>query len=163
MRKALTYILSLPALLMCIEHSHSLFHCGLLFDAAVPAESPQMKGFIWFGNYVNFFYDPKFWNTVYISLLYVPDRGPRTHARSCSSLLLQKQTRFNNIASILRRFPDDAPHWRLSCKLMTNPNFGILSYFVGLMGSMISGGRPTLRRRCSRSSSLISGSIRLSS
>ena len=31
---------------------------------------PAMKGFIWFDNYINFFSDPKFWNTLSISLIY---------------------------------------------------------------------------------------------
>ena len=52
------------------------------------------------------------------------------------ALLLQKQTRFNNLASILLLLPlMTAPALAaLMWKLMTNPNFGILSYFVQLMG-----------------------------
>ena len=76
---------------------------------------PQMKGFIWFGNYVNFFYDPKFWNTVYISLLYAfLTVGLELMLGLAIALLLQKQTRFNNIVSILLLLP-----------LMTAPALGV--------------------------------------
>jgi multiple sugar transport system permease protein len=96
-----------------------------------------MKGFIWFGNYVNFFYDPSFWNTVYISLLYAfLTVGLELILGLAIALLLQKPTRFNNIASILLLLPlMTAPALAsLMWKLMTNPNFGILSYFAGLLG-----------------------------
>jgi multiple sugar transport system permease protein len=52
------------------------------------------------------------------------------------ALLLQKQTRFNNLASILLLLPlMTAPALAaLMWKLMTNPNFGVLSYAVQLLG-----------------------------
>ena len=137
MRRALPYLLSLPALLMCIgiliPFITAVYYSMLRFRLNLP----QMKGFIWFGNYVNFFYDPKFWNTVYISLLYAfLTVGLELILGLAIALLLQKQTRFNNIASILLLLPlMTAPALAaLMWKLMTNPNFGILSYFVGLMG-----------------------------
>jgi multiple sugar transport system permease protein len=137
MRRALPYLLSLPALLMCIgiliPFITAVYYSMLRFRLNLP----QMKGFIWFGNYVNFFYDPKFWNTVYISLLYAfLTVGLELMLGLAIALLLQKQTRFNNIASILLLLPlMTAPALAaLMWKLMTNPNFGILSYFVGLMG-----------------------------
>ena len=137
MRKALPYLLSLPALLMCIgiliPFITAVYYSMLRFRLNLP----QMKGFIWFGNYVNFFYDPKFWNTVYISLLYAfLTVGLELMLGLAIALLLQKQTRFNNIISILLLLPlMTAPALAsLMWKLMTNPNFGILSYFVGLMG-----------------------------
>jgi multiple sugar transport system permease protein len=137
MRRALPYLLSLPALLMCIgiliPFITAVYYSMLRFRLNLP----QMKGFIWFGNYVNFFYDPKFWNTVYISLLYAfLTVGLELILGLAIALLLQKQTRFNNIASILLLLPlMTAPALAsLMWKLMTNPNFGILSYFVGLLG-----------------------------
>ena len=137
MRRALPYLLSLPALLMCIgiliPFITTVYYSMLRFRLNLP----QMKGFIWFGNYVNFFYDPKFWNTVYISLLYAfLTVGLELILGLAIALLLQKQTRFNNIASILLLLPlMTAPALAsLMWKLMTNPNFGILSYFVGLLG-----------------------------
>ena len=52
------------------------------------------------------------------------------------AMLLQKQTRFNNLASILLLLPlMTAPAIAaLMWKLMTNPNFGVLSYLVQLLG-----------------------------
>ncbi len=137
MRKALPYLLSLPALLMCIGILIPFFTAVYYSMLRFRLNLPQMKGFIWFGNYVNFLYDPKFWNTVYISLLYAfLTVGLELILGLAIALLLQKQTRFNNIASILLLLPlMTAPALAsLMWKLMTNPNFGILSYFAGLLG-----------------------------
>ena len=137
MRKALPYILSLPALLMCIGILIPFFTAVYYSMLRFRLNLPQMKGFIWFGNYVNFFYDPSFWNTVYISLLYAfLTVGLELMLGLAIALLLQKPTRFNNIASILLLLPlMTAPALAsLMWKLMTNPNFGILSYFAGLLG-----------------------------
>ena len=137
MRKALPYLLSMPALLMCIgiliPFITAVYYSLLRFRLNLPA----MKGFIWFQNYVNFFTDPKFWNTVYISLLYAAVTvGLELVLGLGIALLLQKQTRLNNFISILLLLPlMTAPALAsLMWKLMTNPNFGILSYFVGLLG-----------------------------
>ena len=137
MRKALPYLLSLPALLMCIGILIPFFTAVYYSMLRFRLNLPQMKGFIWFGNYINFFYDPSFWNTVYISLLYAfLTVGLELMLGLAIALLLQKQTRFNNIASILLLLPlMTAPALAaLMWKLMTNPNFGILSYFAGLLG-----------------------------
>ena len=32
---------------------------------------PMMRGFVWFQNYIDFFSDPAFWNTVQVSLVYM--------------------------------------------------------------------------------------------
>jgi multiple sugar transport system permease protein len=136
-RKALPYLLSLPALLMCIgiliPFFTAVYYSLLRFRLNLPA----MKGFIWFDNYINFFSDPKFWNTVYISLVYAfLTVGLELIFGLAIALLLQKQTRFNNFASILLLLPlMTAPALAaLMWKLMTNPNFGILSYFVSFFG-----------------------------
>jgi multiple sugar transport system permease protein len=137
MSRTLPYLLSLPALLMCIGILIPFITAVYYSMLRYRLNLPQMKGFIWFGNYVNFFYDPKFWNTVYISLLYAfLTVGLELMLGLAIALLLQKQTRFNNIASILLLLPlMTAPALAsLMWKLMTNPNFGILSYFVGLLG-----------------------------
>jgi multiple sugar transport system permease protein len=137
MRKALPYLLSLPALLICIGILIPFFTAVYYSMLRFRLNLPQMKGFIWFGNYVNFFYDPSFWNTVYISLLYAfLTVGLELALGLAIALLLQRQTRFSNIASILLLLPlMTAPALAsLMWKLMTNPNFGILSYFAGLLG-----------------------------
>ncbi len=137
MRKALPYLLSLPALLMCVGILIPFFTAVYYSTLRYRMNLPQMKGFIWFDNYINFFYDPKFWNTVYISLVYAfLTVGIELVLGLCIALLLQKPSRFNNIASILLLLPlMTAPALAaLMWKLMTNPNFGILSYLVSLLG-----------------------------
>jgi multiple sugar transport system permease protein len=133
----LPYLLSLPALLVCIgiliPFVTAVYYSMLRFRLNMPA----MKGFIWFGNYQAFLSDAEFWNTVRVSLLYtVLTVGVELVFGLIIALLLQKQTRFNNFASILLLLPlMTAPALAsLMWKLMTNPNFGILSYFVQLMG-----------------------------
>jgi multiple sugar transport system permease protein len=137
MRRALPYLLSLPALLVCIgiliPFFTAVYYSLLRFRLNLPA----MKGFIWFDNYINFLSDPAFWNTVKISLVYAGlTVGVELLLGLGIALLLQKPTRFNNIASILLLLPlMTAPALAaLMWKLMTNPNFGILSYFVSLLG-----------------------------
>jgi len=137
MRRALPYLLSLPALLVCIGILIPFFTAVYYSLLRYRLNLPQMKGFIWFQNYINFFTDPAFWNTAYISILYaVLTVGVELVLGLAIALLLQKQTRFNNIASILLLLPlMTAPALAaLMWKLMTNPNFGILSYFVSLLG-----------------------------
>jgi multiple sugar transport system permease protein len=137
MRKALPYILSLPALIMCIGILIPFFTAVYYSMLRYRLNLPAMKGFIWFDNYLNFFSDPKFWNTVYISLVYAfLTVGLELLLGLGIALLLQRPTRFNNLASILLLLPlMTAPALAaLMWKLMTNPNFGILSYFVSLFG-----------------------------
>jgi multiple sugar transport system permease protein len=133
----LPYLLSLPALLVCIgiliPFVTAVYYSMMRFRLNMPA----MKGFIWFGNYKEFLTDSGFWNTVRVSLEYTAlTVGVELVLGLVIALLLQKQTRFNNLASILLLLPlMTAPALAaLMWKLMTNPNFGILSYFVQLMG-----------------------------
>ena len=137
MRKALPYFLSLPALLMCIgiliPFLTAVYYSMLRYRLNLPA----MKGFIWFQNYLNFFTDPKFWNTLKISLLYAGVTVVVELLLGLAiALLLQKRSRLNNFISILLLLPlMTAPALAaLMWKLMTNPNFGILSYLVSLIG-----------------------------
>ncbi len=136
-RKALPYFLSLPALLMCIgiliPFLTAVYYSLLRYRLSLP----QMRGFVWFQNYIGFFTDAKFWNTVYISLTYAFLTVVLELALGLAiALLLQKQNRFNNVASVLLLLPlMTAPALAsLMWKLMTNPNFGILSYLVNLLG-----------------------------
>ena len=133
----LPYVLSLPALLVCIgiliPFITALYYSMLRFRLNLPA----MKGFIWFGNYVNFFWDAEFWNTVSVSLRYTAITvGVELLLGLMIALLLQKQSRLNNLISVMLLLPlMTAPAIAaLMWKLMTNPNFGILSYLVGLVG-----------------------------
>jgi multiple sugar transport system permease protein len=135
--RLLPYILSLPALIVCVgilvPFVTAVYYSMLRYRLNLPA----MKGFVWFDNYINFLSDPEFWNTVRVSLLYTGlTVGVETLLGLAIAMLLQKQTRFNNLASILLLLPlMTAPALAaLMWKLMTNPNFGVLSYAVQLMG-----------------------------
>jgi len=137
LRRSLPYLLSLPALIVCIgiliPFFTAVYYSLLRFRLNLPA----LKGFIWFDNYLNFLTDAAFWNTVKISLVYAGlTVGVELLLGLGIALLLQKPTRFNNLASILLLLPlMTAPALAaLMWKLMTNPNFGILSYFVSLLG-----------------------------
>jgi multiple sugar transport system permease protein len=136
-RHALPYILSLPALLVCvgilIPFFTAVYYSLLRFRLNLPA----LKGFIWFENYTSFLSDAEFWNTVRVSLTYAAVTvGVELVFGLGIALLLRKPSRFNNIVSILLLLPlMTAPALAaLMWKLMTNPNFGILSYFVSLFG-----------------------------
>ena len=133
----LPYLLSLPALLVCIgiliPFATAVYYSMLRFRLNLPA----MKGFIWFDNYINFLSDAEFWNTVRVSLLYTGlTVGVELVFGLAIAMLLQKQTRFNNLVSILLLLPlMTAPALAaLMWKLMTNPNFGVLSYLVQSIG-----------------------------
>ena len=135
--RLLPYLLSLPALLVCIGILIPFFTAAYYSTLRFRQNLPAMKGFIGWDNYKNFLFDSAFWNTVYISLLY-------TVLTVCIELLLglgiamllRKPTRLHNFISIMLLLPlMTAPALAaLMWKLMTNPNFGILSYFVSLLG-----------------------------
>ena len=135
--RLLPYILSLPALIVCVgilvPFITAVYYSMLRYRLNLPA----MKGFVWFDNYINFLSDPEFWNTVRVSLLYTAlTVSVETLLGLAIAMLLQKRTRFNNVASILLLLPQmTAPALAaLMWKLMTNPNFGVLSYAVQLRG-----------------------------
>ena len=135
--RLLPYILSLPALIVCIgiliPFVTAVYYSLLRYRLNMPA----MKGFIWFQNYIGFLSDPEFWNTVRVSLLYTGlTVGVEVVLGLAIAVLLQRQTRFNNMASILLLLPlMTAPALAaLMWKLMTNPGFGILSYLLQLVG-----------------------------
>ena len=133
----LPYLLSLPALLVCvgifIPFVTALYYSTLRFRLNLPA----LKGFIGIANYTNLLYDSEFWNTVSISLRYTAITVTvELLLGLVIALLLQRQTRINNLISVLLLLPlMTAPAIAaLMWKLMTNPNFGILSYLVSLVG-----------------------------
>ncbi len=138
-RKAnfLPYLLSLPALIVCIgiliPFVTAVYYSMMRFRLNLP----MLKGFIWFQNYIEFLTDAEFWNTVRVSLLYTAlTVGVELVFGLVIALLLEKRTRINNVISVLLLLPlMTAPAIAaLMWKLMTNPNFGVLSYFVQLLG-----------------------------
>lgn len=137
MRRAMPYLLSLPALLMCVGIIIPFFVAVWYSTLRYRMNLPALWGFIWFDNYLQFLTDKAFWNTVWISLFYtVLTVGIELLLGLGIALLLRKRSRFNNAVSIVLLLPlMTAPALAaLMWKLMTNPNFGILSYLIGLVG-----------------------------
>ena len=133
----LPYLLSLPALLVCIGILIPFVTAVYYSLQRYRLNLPMMRGFIWFQNYIDFLTDREFWHTVQVSLEYtVLTVGVELVFGLGIAMLLQKRTRINNIVSILLLLPlMTAPAIAaLMWKLMTNPNFGVLSYFVQLLG-----------------------------
>ncbi len=137
MRAALPYLLSLPALLVCIgiliPFGTAVYYSMERYNLAFP----MMRGFVWFQNYIDFFSDPAFWNTVQISLVYTFFTvGIELLLGLGIALLLRPRTLVNDVMSLLLILPlMIAPAIAaLMWKLMTNPNFGIMSYLVSLVG-----------------------------
>lgn len=137
MRAALPYLLSLPALLVCIGIIIPFFTAVYYSLQRYNLAFPQMRGFIWFDNYIGFLSDPAFWNTIRVSLLYtILTVGFELILGLGVAMLLRRRTLLNDVMSLLLIMPlMIAPAIAaLMWKLMTNPNFGILSYLVSLVG-----------------------------
>lgn len=136
-RRALPYLLSLPALLACIGILIPFVTAALYSLQRYRLSQPWARKYNWGENYLNFLSDPDFWNTLKISLVYAGTTVVLELILGLGiALLLQKRTRFNNFVSIMLLMPlMTAPVLAaLMWKLMTNPNFGILSYLVSLVG-----------------------------
>jgi len=135
--RVLPYLLSLPALLICIgimiPFATAVWYSMQRYNLAFP----MTRGMIWWGNYLDFLSDPSFWNTLKVSIAYmVLTVGVELLLGLGVALLLRRSTVFNNIMSIALMLPlMIAPAIAaLMWKLMTNPDFGILSYLIGLVG-----------------------------
>lgn len=136
-KKYLPYVLSLPALLTCIGILIPFFTAVAYSLQRYRLSQPWARQFNWGENYLNFLSDPSFWNTLKVSLTYAfLTVGVELLLGLGIALLLQKRSRFNNFVSIMLLMPlMTAPALAsLMWKLMTNPGFGILSYFAELVG-----------------------------
>ena len=136
-RGALPYLLSLPALLTCIGILIPFFTAVAYSLQRYRLSQPWARKWNWGENYLNFMSDPAFWNTLKVSMTYAfLTVGLELLLGLGIALLLQKRTRFNNFVSIMLLMPlMTAPALAsLMWKLMTNPGFGILSYFASLIG-----------------------------
>ena len=136
-KRALPYLLSMPALLVCIGILIPFFTAVFYSLQRFRLSQPWNRGMNWGENYLNFLSDPDFWNTLQVSLVYAfLTVGLELVLGLGIALLLQKRTKINNFVSIMLLMPlMTAPALAaLMWKLMTNPNFGILSYFAGLIG-----------------------------
>ncbi|WP_426232727.1 carbohydrate ABC transporter permease [Pararhizobium sp. DWP3-4] len=136
-RKMLPYVLSLPALLVCIGILIPFFTAVIYSFQRYRLSQPWARQFNWGENYLNFFTDPAFWNTLKVSLLYAGITVTLELLLGLGiALLLQRRTTVNNFISIMLLLPlMIAPALAaLMWKLMTNPSFGILSYLASLIG-----------------------------
>jgi multiple sugar transport system permease protein len=136
-RRALPYVLSLPALLVCIGILIPFLTAVVYSLQRYRLSQPWARQFNWGENYLNFLTDSGFWNTVRISLEYAAITVILELLLGLGiALLLQKRSTVNNFVSIMLLMPlMTAPALAaLMWKLMTNPGFGILSYFASLIG-----------------------------
>ncbi len=136
-RRYLPYILSLPALLVCIGILIPFFTAVIYSLQRYRLSQPWAREFNWGANYLNFLSDASFWNTLKVSLTYTGlTVGLELLLGLGIALLLQRRTRFNNFVSIMLLMPlMTAPALAaLMWKLMTNPGFGVLSYLASLVG-----------------------------
>ncbi|MBR0694060.1 sugar ABC transporter permease [Bradyrhizobium lablabi] len=135
--RALPYLLSLPALLVCVAIIVPFVVAAIYSLQRYRLNLPYLRSFIGVQNYVDFLTDPAFWNTLRISLVYTALTVVLELLLGLAiALLLRRPTRFHNAVSIVLLLPlMTAPAIAaLMWKLMTNPGFGILSYLVGLLG-----------------------------
>src|SRR5262245_64277556 len=135
--RILPYLLSLPALLVCIAILVPFVTAAVYSLQRYRLNLPYLRGFIGVDNYIDFLSDPAFWNTFRISLVYTALTVVLELLLGLAiALLLRRPTRFHNAVSIALLLPlMTAPAIAaLMWKLMTNPSFGILSYLVSLFG-----------------------------
>jgi multiple sugar transport system permease protein len=135
--RALPYLLSLPALLVCIGILIPFFTAVYYSLQRFRLSQPWARQMNWGENYLNFMSDPEFWNTLRVSLTYaVLTVGIELALGLGIALLLQKRSRLNNFVSIMLLMPlMTAPALAaLMWKLMTNPNFGVLSWLASVIG-----------------------------
>lgn len=136
-RRYLPYVLSLPALLVCIGILAPFFTAVFYSLQRYRLSQPWAREMNWGQNYLNFMTDSSFWNTLYVSLEYAFLTVTLELLLGLGiALLLQRRTRTNNFVSIMLLMPlMTAPALAaLMWKLMTNPGFGVLSYMLTLLG-----------------------------
>ncbi|HUZ64553.1 MAG TPA: sugar ABC transporter permease [Acetobacteraceae bacterium] len=136
-RVILPYLLSLPALLVCIgiliPFLASVLHSLERYNMAVPTG----RGFVWLANYGAMLHSATFLNTVEVSLIYTSATvGIELLLGLGIALLLHERNWLNNIISVALLLPlMTAPAIAsLMWKLMTNPNFGVFSWAVQQLG-----------------------------
>ena len=136
-QRVLPYLLSLPALLVCIgilvPFATAAYYSLLRYNLGLP----YLRGFIWFANYVSFVSDRQFWNTVKVSGIYtVSTVGVELLLGLGIAMLLRERTRFNNFCSVALLLPlMCAPVLAaLMWKLMTDSNFGVLNWALIQIG-----------------------------
>lgn len=133
----LPYILSLPALLVCIGIIVPFFTAVWYSLQRYNMNLPYLRGFVWFQQYVDLFTDSGFWHTVQVSLTYTFATVILELLLGLGiALLLRRPSKFHNMLSIALLLPlMVAPAIAaLMWKLMTHPDFGILSWLIQQVG-----------------------------
>ena len=136
-RKLFPYVLTLPALLVCVGILIPFFTAVYYSLQRYNLKMPHMKGFIWFDNYVNIFTDHSFWNTIRVSLTYTFFTIIIELLLGLGiALLLAKRTWLNNVLGVLLVLPlMIAPALAsLIWRLLINPNFGVVNYILSFLG-----------------------------
>ena len=136
-RKLFPYVLTLPALLVCVGILIPFFTAVYYSLQRYNLKMPHMKGFIWFDIYVNIFTDPSFWNTIRVSLTYTFFTIIIELLLGLGiALLLAKRTWLNNVLGVLLVLPlMIAPALAsLIWRLLINPNFGVVNYILSFLG-----------------------------
>ncbi len=137
MARLLPYLLSLPALLVTIGILIPFVTAIIYALQRYNLAFPDSRAFIWLGNFRDLFTDPAFWHTVVVSLEdTILTVGVELLLGLGIALLLARRTWLHDIISVLLILPlMVAPAIAaLMWKLMTNPNFGVMSYLVSLLG-----------------------------
>ena len=135
--RALPYLLSLPALLVCVGILVPFVTSAIFSLQRYNLAMPYMRGFVWGEQYLDLVTDPAFWQTVKVSMIYtVATVGVELLLGLGIALMLRERTVLNNIISIALLLPlMTAPAIAsLMWKLMTNPGFGVLSWLLSLAG-----------------------------
>ena len=135
--RALPYLLSLPALLVCIGILVPFVTAVLFSLQRYNLAMPYLRQYVWYGQYLDLLSDPDFWQTVKVSAIYtVATVGVELLLGLGIALMLRERTILNNIISVALLLPlMTAPAIAaLMWKLMTNPGFGVLSWLVSLLG-----------------------------
>ncbi|HEX2528941.1 MAG TPA: sugar ABC transporter permease [Geminicoccus sp.] len=133
----LPYLLSLPALLVCIGIIIPFFTAVWYSLQRYNMNLPSLRGFVWFQQYVDLFTNRGFWHTVSVSLTYTVATVVLELLLGLGiALLLRRPTKLHNIMSIALLLPlMVAPAIAaLMWKLMTHPDFGILSWLIQQIG-----------------------------
>ena len=104
--RALPYLLSLPALLVCVAIIVPFVAAAVYSLQRYRLNLPYLRGFIGVQNYVDFLTDPAFWNTLRISLVYTALTVVIELLLGLGiALLLRRPTRFHNAVSIVLLLP----------------------------------------------------------
>ena len=133
----LPYLLSLPALLVCIGIIIPFLTAVWYSLQRYNMNLPYLRAFVWFQQYIDLLSDSLFWQTVRVSLLYTFLTVVVELVLGLGiALLLRRPSRLHNMMSIALLLPlMVAPAIAaLMWKLMTHPDFGIMSYLLHLIG-----------------------------